>query len=116
MARESKLDIRGAALLVRDLRYTKISTLLPDLDDLLKKNKALVVKHGQQKLVLSAEQHRLPTNKISKYAIKVIKRLKQAGYEAYLVGGGVRDLLLGKTPKDFDVSTNATPEQIRQSP
>ena len=49
-----------------------------------------------------------------KFAIKVIKRLKQAGFEAYLVGGGVRDLLLGKTPKDFDVSTNATPEQVRR--
>ncbi|MDI8841650.1 glutamate-cysteine ligase family protein, partial [Salmonella enterica subsp. enterica serovar Anatum] len=36
------------------------------------------------------------------------------GYEAYLVGGGVRDLLLGKKPKDFDVTTNATPDQVRK--
>lgn len=71
-----------------------------------------MVKNGQQKLVLNASQHHLATDQISKSAIKVIKRLKQAGYEAYLVGGGVRDLLLGKTPKDFDVSTNATPEQV----
>ena len=96
------------------MRYIKISTLLPGLEDLLKKNKALVAKTGQAKLVLSADQHQLPTEKISKYAIKVIKRLKQAGFKAYLVGGGVRDLLLGKTPKDFDVSTNATPEQVRR--
>lgn len=96
------------------MRYIKISTLLPGLEDLLKKNKALVTKTGQAKLVLSADQHQLPTEKISKYAIKVIKRLKQAGFKAYLVGGGVRDLLLGKTPKDFDVSTNATPEQVRR--
>lgn len=94
------------------MRYTKISALNPGLIDLLKKNKAQVVKNGQQKLVLNASQHNLATDQISKSAIKVIKRLKQAGYEAYLVGGGVRDLLLGKTPKDFDVSTNATPEQI----
>lgn len=53
-------------------------------------------------------------DKISKNAIKVIKRLKQARFEAYLVGGGVRDLLLGKDPKDFDISTNATPEQVRR--
>lgn len=96
------------------MRYTKISALNPGLNDLLKKNKAMVVKNGQQKLVLSAKQHQLPTDKISKSAIKVIKRLKQAGFEAYLVGGGVRDLLLGKTPKDFDVSTNATPEQVKR--
>ncbi|MCK0540234.1 polynucleotide adenylyltransferase PcnB [Anaerobiospirillum sp. NML02-A-032] len=80
----------------------------------MKKHKAMVVKKGQHKLVLDAEQHQLPIEKISKFAIKVIKRLKQAGFEAYLVGGGVRDLLLGKTPKDFDVSTNATPEQVRR--
>lgn len=73
-----------------------------------------MVKEGRHKLVIKADQHNLPTEKISKFAIKVIKRLKQAGYEAYLVGGGVRDLLLGKTPKDFDVSTNATPEQVRR--
>jgi len=43
----------------------------------------------------------------------VLYRLKDAGYEAYLVGGGVRDMLLGREPKDFDVSTNATPEQVK---
>ncbi|MCX2956753.1 MAG: polynucleotide adenylyltransferase, partial [Candidatus Regiella insecticola] len=38
----------------------------------------------------------------------------KSGYEAYLVGGGVRDLLLGKKPQDFDIATNATPEQVRK--
>jgi poly(A) polymerase len=51
---------------------------------------------------------------ISDYALKVLYRLNQAGYEAYLVGGGVRDLLLGREPKDFDVATNATPEQVKE--
>ena len=73
-----------------------------------------MVKKGQQKLVLKASEHQLPVERVSKFAVKVIKRLKQAGYQAYLVGGGVRDLLLGKTPKDFDVSTNATPEQVKR--
>jgi poly(A) polymerase len=44
----------------------------------------------------------------------VLYRLKNAGYSAYLVGGGIRDLLLGREPKDFDVATNARPEQIRR--
>jgi len=51
---------------------------------------------------------------ISRNALQVIKRLRHAGYEAYLVGGSVRDLLLGLQPKDFDVATDATPEQIRK--
>lgn len=44
----------------------------------------------------------------------MLYRLKTAGYEAHLVGGGVRDLLLGREPKDFDVATDASPEQVRQ--
>jgi poly(A) polymerase len=43
----------------------------------------------------------------------VVHTLKEAGYEAYIVGGAVRDLLLGLRPKDFDVATNATPEQVK---
>jgi poly(A) polymerase len=51
---------------------------------------------------------------ISPNALKVLYRLKDAGYEAYLVGGCIRDILLGLKPKDFDVVTNAHPEQVRQ--
>ena len=50
---------------------------------------------------------------ISKAALKVLYTLHGGGFEAYLVGGGVRDLLLGHQPKDFDVATNATPREIR---
>ncbi|WP_334133610.1 polynucleotide adenylyltransferase PcnB [Tepidimonas sp.] len=46
-------------------------------------------------------------------AVEVVRTLKRAGYEAYIVGGAVRDLLLGLRPKDFDVATNATPEQVK---
>jgi poly(A) polymerase len=46
-------------------------------------------------------------------ALKVVKKLNKSGYEAYLVGGCIRDLLLGYKPKDFDIATNATPEQIQ---
>ena len=53
-------------------------------------------------------------NKIDPYIIDVIGRLRSAGFETYLVGGAVRDILLDRTPKDYDVSTAATPEEVRR--
>ena len=50
----------------------------------------------------------------SRGAVLVVEELKQQGFDAYVVGGAVRDLLIGKQPKDFDVATNATPDQIKQ--
>src|SRR4028119_1034956 len=47
-------------------------------------------------------------------AVKVVQRLRRFGYEAFFVGGCVRDLLLGRKPKDFDVSTRATPPELRR--
>ncbi len=64
--------------------------------------------------VIPRDQHQVSRKKISSAALKVIKQLQESGFDAYLVGGGVRDLLLGNTPKDFDVATNAKPEQVRQ--
>ncbi|MGP1953167.1 MAG: polynucleotide adenylyltransferase PcnB [Arsenophonus sp. ET-KM2-MAG3] len=64
--------------------------------------------------IITRDNHPISRKEISDNALKVLYRLNNAGYEAYLVGGSVRDLLLGKKPKDFDVSTNATPEQIRK--
>nr|WP_283165435.1 polynucleotide adenylyltransferase PcnB [Shewanella litorisediminis] len=58
--------------------------------------------------------HTISRKNISENALKVLYRLNKAGYEAFLVGGGVRDLLLGLEPKDFDVVTNATPEDIKK--
>ena len=59
-------------------------------------------------------QHQLSRQSISEAALKVLYRLSNSGYRACLVGGGVRDLLLDKKPKDFDVATDATPEQIHE--
>ena len=59
------------------------------------------------------EQHGIRLNEIDEDALKVIYRLYNHGHSAYLVGGGVRDLLLKKTPKDFDIATDATPRQIK---
>lgn len=65
-------------------------------------------------VVIPRSEHPVSRKNISANAVKVMYRLKDAGYEAYLVGGGVRDLLLGREPKDFDVATNATPERVRE--
>ncbi|MEY3182880.1 MAG: hypothetical protein RLZ35_865 [Pseudomonadota bacterium] len=68
---------------------------------------------GNQPLIVPRKAHRVSRKSISPYAIKVLYRLHQQGYQAYLVGGGVRDLLLGGEPKDFDVATDASPEEIK---
>lgn len=60
------------------------------------------------------DAHPISLYDISRSARKVIQQLKQAGFAAYLVGGGVRDLLLDGSPKDFDVATDATPEQVNK--
>lgn len=64
--------------------------------------------------VITRQEHNISRKQISDNALKVLYRLHGAGFDAYLVGGGVRDLLLSQHPKDFDIATNATPEQIRQ--
>ncbi|GAA5317100.1 MAG: polynucleotide adenylyltransferase PcnB [Candidatus Pelagadaptatus aseana] len=64
--------------------------------------------------IIPREKHNISRRNISKSALKVMQRLNQSGHEAYLVGGGVRDILLGGHPKDFDVATDATPEQVKQ--
>ena len=59
------------------------------------------------------EEHGIDLARVDERAIKVVNTLADAGYEAYIVGGAVRDLLLGLRPKDFDVATNATPEEVK---
>ena len=58
------------------------------------------------------DQHCISLKNISDSALKVMSRLRNKGYQAYLVGGAVRDLLLGGHPKDFDIATDATPEDV----
>lgn len=62
---------------------------------------------------ISRDQHNISRKDISKNALKVLYRLHEGGFESYLVGGGVRDLLLQKSPKDFDIATNASPEEVQ---
>ncbi|UPG84394.1 polynucleotide adenylyltransferase PcnB [Luteibacter aegosomatis] len=63
--------------------------------------------------IIPREQHSISRKNISKAALRVLYRLHEAGFDAYLVGGAVRDLLLGGHPKDFDVATNATPDEVK---
>jgi poly(A) polymerase len=63
--------------------------------------------------IIARDHHSISRANISRNAITVLTRLQSAGYEAYLVGGGVRDLLLGREPKDFDVATSALPEEVK---
>lgn len=63
--------------------------------------------------IIPRAEHAISRSNISESALKVLYRLKTAGFESYLVGGGVRDLLLGREPKDFDVATDASPEQVQ---
>jgi poly(A) polymerase len=76
-------------------------------------NRVLGKKPNSRLRRIPVSQHKLTREQILPCALKVTDTLQQAGYSAFIVGGAVRDLLIAKTPKDFDVATNATPEQVR---
>lgn len=65
-------------------------------------------------VIITEDHHSIREGDIEKEALKVLYRLRDAGFSGYLVGGGVRDLYLGNRPKDFDISTNAHPGQLRK--
>jgi poly(A) polymerase len=65
-------------------------------------------------VIISSDIHGIDPTLISRNAVRVTDTLQQAGFRAFIVGGAVRDLLLGIAPKDFDVATDATPEQVQR--
>lgn len=67
-----------------------------------------------EEFCIPRNQHHISKTEISDKALQVVNHLNKNGFQAYLVGGSVRDLLLRKIPKDFDVATNATPQQIKR--
>ncbi len=73
-----------------------------------------VIEQRNNVSIYTRSEHCISRKQISDNALKVLSRLQKDGFDAYLVGGCVRDLLLGREPKDFDVVTNAEPEQVRQ--
>jgi poly(A) polymerase len=70
--------------------------------------------NSAQLRIIPREQHGVSRKNISSGALRVLYRLNESGFAAYLVGGAVRDLLLGGHPKDFDVATDATPEDVKR--
>ncbi|KTD21050.1 poly(A) polymerase I [Legionella londiniensis] len=89
-----------------------MATIIKFIKKLLRNNKASHPSIHSDYIIPRSEHHISRTD-ISANALKVLNRLTSAGFEAYLVGGSVRDLLLRKMPKDFDIATNATPNQIK---
>ncbi|MTV37477.1 polynucleotide adenylyltransferase PcnB [Duganella radicis] len=76
--------------------------------------KSKAARDANTPVVLGPEAHGIDPRLLSNNAIRVTSALQEAGYEAFVVGGAVRDLLLGVKPKDFDIATNATPEQVKR--
>ena len=68
----------------------------------------------KEAVIITESAHPIREQQLDREALKVLYRLRYAGFKGYLVGGGVRDLYLGRTPKDFDISTDARPGQLRQ--
>ena len=64
--------------------------------------------------VIPASAHNIRPEDLSDCALRVVRTLHEAGFKTYVVGGAVRDLLLEISPKDFDVATNATPDEVRR--
>ena len=83
------------------------------IDRLLGKSATPRIPLGKRVEVGEAD-HGIDASLVDERAVKVVATLKKAGHEAYIVGGAVRDLLVGRRPKDFDVATDATPEQVKQ--
>ncbi|MBN3766350.1 polynucleotide adenylyltransferase PcnB [Burkholderia sp. Ac-20365] len=79
-----------------------------------RKPAAAAVPEPDAPVIVSSDIHGIDPSLISRNAIRVTEGLQQAGFRAFIVGGAVRDLLLGIAPKDFDVATDATPEQVQK--
>src|SRR5688572_27424100 len=75
-------------------------------------SKAEVIVLGKR-MEFPAAEHGIDLTLVDERAVRVVRTLQEAGHQAYVVGGAVRDLLVGRRPKDFDVATNATPEQVK---
>ncbi|GIZ53226.1 polynucleotide adenylyltransferase PcnB [Noviherbaspirillum aridicola] len=78
------------------------------------KNPAAAAAMPVMPVTLGAQEHKINPQLVSSNAVRVTQTLQEAGFKAFVVGGAVRDLLLGVKPKDFDVATNATPEQVKR--
>jgi poly(A) polymerase len=87
------------------------------IDKLLRKAPTAASKGARiplgKRVEVGAADHGIDAELLDERAVKVVRTLQEAGFAAYIVGGAVRDLLVGRRPKDFDVATDATPEQVK---
>jgi len=88
------------ALLLQESRVNREHYFMTEKDETLK--------------IIDSDKHQLSRRDISISAIKVMEGLNNAGFKSYLVGGSIRDAMLGTQPKDFDVATDATPEEVKR--
>ncbi|MCD8338871.1 MAG: polynucleotide adenylyltransferase PcnB, partial [Burkholderiales bacterium] len=86
-----------------------LGTIVQNVQNFLGKRTA-----RKKPVVIPKREHNINLRNVSGYAIQVCRQLKEEGYSAFIVGGAVRDLLIGHRPKDFDVATDATPEEVRR--
>lgn len=68
---------------------------------------------GEKPRIIAREEHGIARERIGSCALRTCEALQESGFSAFVVGGAVRDLILGRNPKDFDVATDATPEEVR---
>ena len=92
----------------------KISSLIATGREKLGKSKSAPHQPPPEPIILPRDRHPISRKNIDPDALKVLYRLHRHGYTSYLVGGSVRDLILGKKPKDFDVGTNASPQEVKK--
>jgi poly(A) polymerase len=88
--------------------------LLKPKDTELNPSHAPIVAPSSAPRIIPRDQHTVSRSKISPSALRTLYRLREGGYQAFLVGGCVRDLLVGIEPKDFDVATDALPEEVKK--
>ena len=112
LSTESIVSVSGIVVLV--LGITFILRLMVKKREKKQKIPTAQPLSGSRKQIIPRDNHPVSRRHISEHALKVVNRLNNQGHEAYLVGGCVRDLYLGLRPKDFDVVTSATPEEVRQ--
>ena len=94
-------------------KKTSLPLFTPEVNRLIDENYEFVQKNGWAKLVIPQSLHSIGTEKFSPNCIEAAKTLLAAGHEAYVIGGAVRDLIMGKTVNDFDIVTSASNEEIK---
>ncbi|HSI44122.1 MAG TPA: polynucleotide adenylyltransferase PcnB [Methylotenera sp.] len=106
--------LSGEASRAEPHKASKSHSNRPVLDTKASSKKNRIAKDKETAQVITQAKHKIDRKLLSNAAFKTVEGLQKAGFEAYIVGGAVRDLLLNRIPKDFDVATDATPEEVNR--